>query len=482
MASNSSSSSSSFSILPSEIDLKPASTQIAPQIVEINTPRAFETAEERRLYRHRSLEILASNNENCLLPAEDIWPPRRHLYIMTDSRFGSIYNDRIHPKLLAILDPLPQFEELHVVIMAITGKSLQKICQWTLDPNDNTQFDKAGSRLRSLINDIHAGETPLPGASISIEHCESTSTLSFCFKHKTDIHGISNCHVLDEGNAKPHSIDSIEPPMRSRSVVFPSDADVERVIIRLKIDLFVLDKTRIAIYESIAANEASDLEALKLHEHKAKIKEVEEEIVKLEDRDNRRIGFVCATSGQQKPATGRCRQDWVVFKCDSTKRYSNKHRAYSPTISESDDMSHPIKEYGVSWLLDQDRAIAAGTQLLGFTEFDELLFGKTFIKLQGARSGIRIAKCSSTIATLSNGTHGFTTEYAFGPVFGKAALTRPGDSGTVLMSDENLIQAIGWGSDKHATCGDFTYATPILPLLEDIRIRMGWDVGSIKLL
>ncbi|KAG4441519.1 hypothetical protein IFR05_002976 [Cadophora sp. M221] len=230
--------------------------------------------------------------------------------------------------------------------------------------------------------------------------------------------------------------------MRSRAVVFPSDTDAEYIISRLKVEILLLDRTLGTLCESMAAQEVSDLEALKLHEHKDKITKIKEEIVKLEDRENRRIGFIYATSYQQNLPTGKFRQDWMVFKCDSTKRYLNKHRAYSPTISQSSDMVQLMKEYGVHWLLDQVQAIAAGTQLLGFTESEEHLFGKTYIKLQGARSEIRMARCSSTIATVSDSLRGITTEYAFGPVFGQESLTRPEDSGTVLMSDNNLIEAI----------------------------------------
>ncbi|PVH71978.1 hypothetical protein DL98DRAFT_86899 [Cadophora sp. DSE1049] len=490
---------------------------------------AFESAAERRKYRHPFLEILASNSTKCLLLDDNSgWPPRRHLNVMTDPTFGGVYNNKIHPKLLNILKSLPQFEELHVLDMATssdqhyqtrlyeavlvifpkdslnieTAKDLVTkidrciksewtgrrifvdICESTLDLRHDNQCDIAGRPPRSIIDDIRARTTPLPGSSIGLENSSTTGTLSFYFKHKTDTYGVSNCHVLIEGSTAPYSVDLVQHPSELRSVVFPSNVDYEHAMDRLKFELYALKQKRTRYQNAFKYGGDLSRKAEELRDCEVKIQNLENEIAGCESRDNRHIGSVYASSGEQKPSTGTFRQDWAIFKCDNDKVYSNKHRTYSPTISETEAIDL-LQEYGADWLINQDEAIAADTRLLGFTNSDTPTFDTPYIKLQGARSEIRIAKCSSTVSTLYDGSCGLTTEYAFGPAVKSAnptPLTLDGDSGSVIMSDQNLIEAVVWGGNKHATFGDLTYATSVVPLLEDIRQRMGWDIGSIQLL
>ncbi|PVH89037.1 hypothetical protein DL98DRAFT_160997 [Cadophora sp. DSE1049] len=231
--------------------LPPASPQ-TNSTPAVDTLQIFETAAERRQYAHPFLDILASNSNRRLFPDEySDYPPHRYLYIMTDSEFGAIYNNDIHPKLLSILNGYPAFEELHAVIMAsnsdqpcgnaklyeavlvifskdsvITpqqakdlvieidtcinlmwaGKRIYTdVCQSIFNPDDDTQSDnRPGGRVQRKIDDLQNGETPLPGSSIGIENCDSTGTFSLYFKHKTDIYGVANCHVLDKKSLEPY--------------------------------------------------------------------------------------------------------------------------------------------------------------------------------------------------------------------------------------------------------------------------------------
>ncbi|PVH78882.1 hypothetical protein DL98DRAFT_655764 [Cadophora sp. DSE1049] len=119
------------------------------------TLQTLEIAADRHRYGHPFLEILASNNEDCLLQQDPYSDsvPRKRLHVMTDRAFGNVFNNHIRPKLLAILDPsassLPQFQELHAVTMDCGGN---KMCDVVLVvfPKDSISIH----RVKELVIEI----------------------------------------------------------------------------------------------------------------------------------------------------------------------------------------------------------------------------------------------------------------------------------------------------------------------------------------
>ncbi len=128
-----------------------------------------------------------------------------------------------------------------------------------------------------------------------------------------------------------------------------------------------------------------------------------------------------------------------------------------------------------------EHATAKGSYFAGISTINPNS-AEPYVKLSGARTDTRVAMYSNTVSTLHYGPCGLTTEHAFGHVPGAKGLSEPGDSGSAILSANNMIVAMLWGGGKFATRGDLTYATPIQMVLRDVEEKMGWEVDTCKLL
>ncbi|KAH7378577.1 hypothetical protein BKA64DRAFT_714347 [Cadophora sp. MPI-SDFR-AT-0126] len=501
----------------------------------------FDDPVDRNRYGYSKLQILATNNKDCLHSGYiNGYPPKKHIHGIQNPAFGRAYNERILPGILGILHPstsssfvVPQFSELHAVHMVFSdghelirefptvllvfdvslgtintseakdlvlkiseciqnhwprsvGRVYTDICESNVLVTSDARSGSNAQDPRILNPTVYEEKTPRPGASIgNIEYPTSSSTLSFyitngdkTYATATD-HGVFPAKELLKRSAAGFEVSPYDRKNTSSEIkmVSPSGADWQETLDALEIEI-----------EEYKCNE----KMFGLSEWKAALRDNPDSIDDFVsshqvgiNSTKEKISLISNFDrilGTVVATSEQLVPTATLFRFDWSVIECDGNKIYSNTYPPQSIVHEDRRALSnTDWLVQMNVKLKAGIRISQELSNEAMSSKTSFVKPSSARTGTRVAKFSDTVSTLYNGRCGITTEWAFSNLPGTPALTVPGDSGSCILSEDGCVVAVAWGGDDNTLRAvDLTYATPAKDLLQDIREKLQWE--QVKLL
>ncbi|KAL2060409.1 hypothetical protein VTL71DRAFT_9439 [Oculimacula yallundae] len=523
------------------VDLEPSEfLSMMPSIDDkaLSSIMRFDNEKDPIKYGYRGLNVLATNNLDCLYSRyHSDYPSEKGIRAMRNPRFGKVYNERILPDILAILDPATStssfcsdFKELHALHMFWEDQQPLEAFSVVLLVFDRSLGTVGPSQAQDLvlrISECIERHWPVSTNALLLSKSQvlsvdvSTILIKFVcvpnvlsaagdtragvkradpWKLNPDVYSNKTpCPGASIGNSKNpdssstmsfyityqhktyteprscHVITVTRMPRQKVEMVIPSNNDFDTSLYLLRCELAVKEfhEKRHKWKDMKLALSGPDLITLPESTTSVEIASIKEKIRLVEGFD-RKLGSVVATSGQLKPTTKNAFcTDWSLIECDLHNSYSNKVRY--PPLSLVDEDKLADKEGYARWADEVTEKLSAGFEMAAEFSSAEMVSTTRFIKPPGARTATRIACFSDTVSTLHNGRFGITQEGAFSGLPTTSPLTVPGDSGSCILSANGCVVAVIWGGDEFPSAVDLAYGTPVAGLLEDIKEKMGWE-------